>query len=181
MPLATRSAGFTLIEIAVVLLIMTIILAMVGLKLGGDDVGAVRQESERLALLMQTAQQEAILQGQVLAVALDTRGYQFLELNADNEFKPLTQDDILRPRQLPQGMTVKTVAIDGVNTDQDTKVNTQSEQDTTSGRDTKLDQNAIILFPTGELTAFRVTLAQHDARWNVAGSVNGEIKPMPQG
>ena len=149
--------GFTLIELAVVILLLVIILAMVGLKSGDDDTDAVRNESERLALLLQTAQQEAILQGEVIAVELSAEGYQFAKLNEKNEFQPLSQDEILRPRQLPEGVILQTAE---------------------GGGETK--DAGIVFMPSGELTAFTITFSRGKAQWRVEGKANGEIKPAPR-
>ncbi len=149
-----NARGFTLIELAVVMLLLTIILAMVGLQTGDDDTGAVRNESERLALLLQTAQQEAILQGEVIGVEFNVAGYQFAKLNDKNEFQVLSQDEVLRAHQLPEGMILQ---------------NMESSDNTKS--------NNIVLMPSGELTAFTITFSRGKARWRVEGKANGEIKP----
>ena len=149
--------GFTLIELAVVMLLLVIVLAMVGLNAGDQDADAVRNESERLALLLQTAQQEAILQGEVIAVELSAEGYQFAKLNDKNEFQALSQDDVLRARQMPEGVIL---------------------QHAEGGGETK---NADIVFmPSGESTAFTITFSRGKAQWRVEGKANGEIKPAPR-
>jgi len=149
--------GFTLIELAVVMLLLVIVLAMIDLKSGDQDTDAVRNESERLALLLQTAQQEAILQGEVIAVELTAAGYQFAKLDDKNKFQPLSQDEIFRARQLPEGVIL---------------------QNAEGGAETK---NADIVFmPSGELTAFTITLSRGKAQWRVEGKANGEIKPAPR-
>ncbi len=128
-----NARGFTLIELAVVMLLLTIILAMVGL---------------------QTAQQEAILQGEVIGVEFNVAGYQFAKLNDKNEFQVLSQDEVLRAHQLPEGMILQ---------------NMESSDNTKS--------NNIVLMPSGELTAFTITFSRGKARWRVEGKANGEIKP----
>jgi general secretion pathway protein H len=155
-----RSAGFTLIELAVVMLLLVIVLAMAGLKLDRNDDDIVRQESQRLALLLQAAQQEAILQGQTLAVGVGAEGYIFGRLNDKNELQPLSakDEDILRPRRLPEGMEIASVSIEGAD----------------AGR-----EGAIILSPSGDLPPFRIVLAQGQARWHVDGGAGGDIKSLP--
>jgi prepilin-type N-terminal cleavage/methylation domain-containing protein len=51
-----RVFGFTLIELIVVMLLLVVIAGMVVLNLGGDDAGEVREEAERLALLLNTVE-----------------------------------------------------------------------------------------------------------------------------
>jgi general secretion pathway protein H len=149
--------GFTLIEVVVVMFLLVIILSVVSVNLGGDDSATVRLEARRLALLLQTAQEEAILQGRVLAVVLKEDGYSFVQLDSEGEFQPL-DDDVLRPRLLPPGVILATIEIEGV----------------AQGEEPRL-----ILLPTGEIIPFQLTFAQGQARWMVEGHFNGEIIPLP--
>ena len=153
--MATSSRGFTLIEVLVVVLLMVIVVGMVGLKIGGDEGRAVRQEADRLSVLLQTAQQEAILQGQVLALALGNEGYAFQGLDDQRKFSALN-DPVLRPRELPPAMSILSITLDGVPAEKAPR---------------------IILYPTGELPqAFVITLGQGEARWQVRGALNGTIQ-----
>ena len=146
--------GFTLIEIAVVVLIIVIILGLVSVNLEPDRNAAVRDEAQRLAFLLHTAQQEAVLEGKVLAVALGSQGYSFLLLNDKNEFKPIAQDDVLRSRPLPPDISISSVDIEGA-----------SEK----------DASRLIILPTGELPEFTVTFSRGATHWQVLGSLTGEI------
>lgn len=151
----TRARGFTLIEVLVVVLLMVIVVAMVGLKVGGDEGRAVRQESDRLAMLLLAAQQEAILEGRVLALKLQDSGYEFQGLDEKNKFTRLMRDDILRERELPAAMRIQSVTLDGAPAE-------------TGAR--------ILIYPTGELPqAFVITLGQGEARWRVEGGLDGAI------
>ena len=151
-----RARGFTLIEVLVVMLLIGIILGMTTLYIGGDDDSAVKQESERLALLVQTAQQEAILQGTIFLLEVVANGYRFARLNDEDEFQVLEQDDILRAREMPVGVELQGLELEGA-----------PER-----------QPGVLLWPTGELTAFAVTFKQAagNARWRVEGLANGEVK-----
>ncbi|MHB8536223.1 MAG: GspH/FimT family pseudopilin [Sulfuricaulis sp.] len=152
---ATRiQRGFTLIEVAVVMLIIVIILGIAGVNLEPNPEIAVRDEANRMALLLQDAQQESILQGKILAVAFEPGVYHFLMLDDHGEFQPLSDDDILHSRPLLQGVTVSSVDIDGV-------------KDSEAPR--------LLLLPSGELPAFTITLARGDQRWQVQGTLTGEI------
>lgn len=151
-----RARGFTLIEVLVVVLLMVIVLGMVGLKLGGNDGRAVRQETNRLAALLLTAQQEAILQGRVLALTLETHGYEFQGLNEKNKFVALSRDVMLRARELPEPMTILSMTLDGAAVEEGAR---------------------ILLYPTGELPqAFVIILGLGEARWQVEGALDGTIK-----
>jgi len=154
---ARTPRGFTLIELVVVLLIVTIVLGVVGVNLNPDRESAVREEAKRLVLLIQTAQQDAILQGRILAVAFESQGYQFLAINDKRELKPLPTDGVLHPRSLPAGIAISGVDIDGA---------------------PETETPRLVLLPTGELPAFTITLSQGDIRWQVQGKFTGEISAL---
>jgi general secretion pathway protein H len=154
--MTARTRGFTLIEILVVVLLLVIMMAMVGLKLGGDDRKDVRQESERLAALLLMTQQEAILQGRVLAVLLQDTGYQFQGVDDKNHFVDLDKDSLLRPYEFPNTISIRAITLDGA----------------PAGKEPR-----VILFPTGELAqAFEITLSKGDVRWYVEGGLDGAIR-----
>jgi len=143
-----RSRGFTLIEVAVVLLIIGIILGVIGIHYGDDDT-MVKTESNRLALLLQTAEQQAVLEGKVVALGVDSTGYSFYSLDA-GKFTPL-QDEVLRHRDLPPGISIRAAG------------------------HAPAGGFAVVLLPDGEISDFAVELARGSARWQVHGQANGEI------
>ena len=151
------SRGFTLIELVVVVLLLSIIIGMVAINLGTDDTSEVRDEADRLALLMNAAQQDAILDGQVLALTLEEGGYHFLRLNDAGTLAPIIRDELLRPRELAPGITVSAIEIAG---------NEQQEQ------------RAILLQPSGEMEDFSITLSKGTARWQIKGSLNEGIRSV---
>lgn len=152
-----RSAGFTLIEILVVSVIIGLILAAVGLNLIPDDREEVRDEAQRLALLVQSAQQEAILQGTIILVSLSANGYLFLKPDQNTgKLRPMKSDDVFRARKLSDGTEISHINIDGITVSRNPMV---------------------VLFPTGEITPFAITFSRNKARWFVEGAANGQIRP----
>jgi general secretion pathway protein H len=149
-----HNRGFTLIEVAVVMLVIVIVLGIVSVNLEPDRDSILRDEANRLALLLQTAQQESILQGKIIAVVVERQGYYFLVMDDTSEFKPLSEDDVLYPRPLPSDIAITSVEIEGVS-------------DTEKPR--------LILLPTGELSVFTVTLSRGKTHWLVKGELTGEI------
>jgi general secretion pathway protein H len=149
-----RQLGFTLIEVAVVMLIIVIILGMVTVNLGPDRDTAVRDEAHRLALLLKTAQQEAILQGKIYAVTVEREGYHFLTLDENRKFRPIGHDGMFRARTMPPDIIVSSVFIEG-------------QED--------IEKPRLLILPTGELPPFTITFKRGDSRWQVEGRSTGKI------
>ena len=150
-------AGFTLIEIMVVLLIITITIGMVGINLQRGDNNLVQEEADRVVILLQAAREEAILQGQVFAVQFNTDGYRFLRLNNKGKLELIEKDDVLSPRSLPDGVTLS-FTMDG------------AVADTEAG---------LILDPSGSFIPFVLTLRAGESTWQALGLANGKIQSKP--
>jgi len=89
--------GFTLIELLVVMVILGITLGLVSLNaLPGKEQG-MREDAQRIALLLQVARDEAIVRNRQIAFEADTEGYRFMIRN-EKQWEPPQQDDMLRER-----------------------------------------------------------------------------------
>lgn len=98
-----RNAGFTLVEILVVLAIVAVMVLAVGLSVdSGGPARRVTSEAQRLAALMQLACDESSQFGQDVGVRFDAHGYRFLR-SVGREWQPRTSDQS-RARRLPVGM-----------------------------------------------------------------------------
>jgi general secretion pathway protein H len=86
--MAVRARGFTLIEVLVVVAIIVIVVGLVGVRLARGPEDLVREESERLALVLSAAREEAILQGRVFAFGAGRESYGFMRLEKDGRLKP---------------------------------------------------------------------------------------------
>lgn len=108
-------AGFTLIEILVVLAIVAIMLLAVGLSVNSG--GASRrlgEEAHRLLALVELSCDQAALLGQDAGVEFRSGGYRFLRARGREwEAQP---SDTLRPRVLPDGMLLA-LNVDGRSVD----------------------------------------------------------------
>ena len=103
------AAGFTLIEMLVVVFIIGVIAAgvLLSVNITGSD-HELQTESERLATLMNYARDEAELQTRELGLACTARGYEFLAFDARTQlWGGIDEDDALRARTLPAGLTLK--------------------------------------------------------------------------
>ncbi len=103
--------GFTLIEVIVVLLLMSVISALVVVNIAPDDKKQVRMESDKLAALFEQAAMEARVSGETIAWSSDGSRYFFQEKSPDSGWTAMS-DDIYHPYKLPKNMKIQTAAID---------------------------------------------------------------------
>jgi len=150
----TRQRGFTLIELAVIILIITIIIAAIGINLTRSDRDRVRDEAERLAVLIQAARDEAVLQGRVLVMELTDDGYRFLQLADDGKLAVVGAGDLLSPRTLPVPITAS-ADLEAANA---------------------TSKVGLVFDPTGGLGPFRVTLRLNASEWYVHNLLDGEVR-----
>lgn len=118
-----RQRGFTLIEILVVLVLIGITLGLVGVNLMPDQRRVLGEEGQRLATLIEQAQQEAVLSGNTLGVELSANGYRFVRENAavadqpKDDAKPawalVENDELLRPRKWQAAVAIEALSING--------------------------------------------------------------------
>lgn len=105
-------AGFTLVELLVVLVIMGIALGMVTLQLMPDARSELRNEADRLALLLENAGLEARSSGRSLAWSAEKNSYRFWRKNDYGDWAQIVGDEQLRSRTLPEGIYISTVTVD---------------------------------------------------------------------
>jgi len=110
----SRSRGFTLIEILVVVLIIGIISAgvLLSVNLTGRD-RELERESDRILNLVNYAREQAELQTREYGVIFHDDGYEFVAYDARRgHWRDVFEDDALRLRKLPDGLSFK-LAVEG--------------------------------------------------------------------
>jgi general secretion pathway protein H len=151
-----RRAGFTLIEILIVLVIVGIMVALVGVNLARSDTDRARDEADRLTAVIETARDNAILESRVYALQATPEGYRFLMLSDAGKLVPVT-DEPFQPHALPANVRLS-LEVDGAPANQDA---------------------GLVFDPTGTLPLFTATFNVNQAHWYVLGLANGRVKSQP--
>ncbi|HJS92360.1 MAG TPA: type II secretion system minor pseudopilin GspH [Steroidobacteraceae bacterium] len=216
-PHRTRSGGFTLLEIMVVVLIIGVVTAGVVLSINfaGKDT-ALETESQRLLSLMKYARDQAELQTRNYGIAFSQHGYEFVVYDVrQGVWRPVSEDEVLRERTLPNGLGFKLV-VDArpivlsdslevpsgssssdsassskphtrpvpptgarAGSDSDSDSNSDSDSDSDSGARSFAPQ--VMIFSSGDLSSFSITLARESAGRSITLDENqdGDIVEKP--
>ena len=146
------------------LLILTIILSLVGVRLTRDQGDIVRDEARRLAALLQNAQQQAILESRPYGFVLTAEGYRFLTLDDQYRLVPARGDALLRERLLPPLVQLGPL---------------EPDDERTRAADADARGDIILFDPSGDFSVFTFKLESDGIVWYVRGHADGQILPTP--
>ena len=172
-----RSAGFTLLELMVVLVIIGIIFTFAMLSLGGDDLGELmEQETRRMVTLLELAGDEAVLRGEELAVLFSEDGYEFLVLNNEDLWQSTEEDGLLKAYALPADIELR-LEIEG-----EPPILTAAAAEAGEAADEEEDEEEVLqpqvfILSSGEMTPFTVVLRspQSRLRYHLTASLLGSM------
>jgi general secretion pathway protein H len=141
------AAGFTLIEILVVVVIIGVLSAgiLLSVTLTGRD-RELEKESDRLFTLFNYAREQAELQTREYGVMFQDDGYEFLAYDVRRSaWRSVFEDDALGARHLPDGLGVK--------------LSVEARPVVLARpRDAKDKTPQVMIFSNGDLTSFAATL-----------------------
>jgi general secretion pathway protein H len=172
-----RSRGFTLLELLVVMLIISIItgFAVISVSVQRDD--SLSDEIRRIQALANLAGEEAVLNGEELALEIDGEGYRFFILNKEivapeetddgEENDPwvlIEEDRVFRAREWPVTVDIE-LLIEGEEVEFD-----------------KQEENGARIFisSSGEMSPFELVLTSaesdtDDEEFVLSGNIIGKI------
>lgn len=158
----TNHAGFTLIEILLVLLLIGMIVSTVSIpNFAGDPSKKLDEHRQRFEALFELAVDYSALNNVVMGVKVEPDLYQFLVFNG-TQWQPIEQPPLTQ--QQFEADTKLEIRIDGLAGQEDNLVNSinwqqQSELD---DEDEPLIPDILIL-PSGEISAFELTFHYDDS------------------
>lgn len=154
--------GFTLIEILIVLVIISITIGFAVIAFG--DFGSEKRiifSAEQLVNTMKLAQQEALLNSGTLGLKINNKGYQILEFNPSGSWQPLSNKALFKAHSFPEN-TIVTLETKG-------QVSSNLPE--------------VIINCTGDMTPFTLKMGTSDKKTIliIIGSHNGSLvlKTMP--
>ena len=166
-------AGFSLLEVLVVVFIVGVLATMFTLSVG--VIGGDRQletEADRLVALMKLAREEAVIQGREIGLRFFKDRYEFSgfyedfveyhdEENPDqSEWALLDESTLLGPRHLPEGLLFE-LQIDGrdiVLTRADTEPAAEPAQGEEDEQQTETYNPQVMVFSSGDMSPFTVRI-----------------------
>jgi general secretion pathway protein H len=107
--------GFTLLELLVVLVIISLMTAVVGFSVTGHGQRTLKGEGDKLAARLNAAQAHMAAGSSPLRLIATSTGYSFesaeraADGSAQSVWKPVTGDDVLTARILPTGATLELI------------------------------------------------------------------------
>ncbi|MDQ7988209.1 MAG: GspH/FimT family pseudopilin [Candidatus Dactylopiibacterium sp.] len=112
---ARRAAGFTLLEILVVMALLGIVLGIAVVRLDDGGERVTRTRAEELGLRLEAARDEAVYAGQPLAFSTDGEGYKFWRGDtARQQWFALAQNaGELAPRALGEDVRIVAQTVNG--------------------------------------------------------------------
>jgi general secretion pathway protein H len=179
---ASRSvaAGFTLIEILVVIVIVGTVLSLGMLSIGllGDD-RDLQTEARRFSSLIEVVQDEASLQGREFGVEVMTAGYRFVEYDALlGRWTDVLGDEVLRLRGMPEEVELELFLEDKriILDDDAAEFEDPDEKNKTAG--TEVYAPHLLVFSSGDATPFELHIWRRydDERVVLRGNALGAIE-----
>lgn len=166
-------------EVLLVVLLMGLAAAAVTMTMGGAD---GKKQLERAALQFMAATEmvldETVLSGHFIGIVIEKTSYKYVFYD-EGKWKSLDRDRILAERQMKEGVEISLV-LDGLplvqeDEEQDSWFDEPFIDEKTAEEKKKFPEPQILLFPSGEMSAFEMTFFSVDEQGNdIEASVIGD-------
>ena len=155
-PTRKCEGGFTLIEIIVVVAIIAVMVAFVGVSMGGDGDRMANLEAKRFQAIVNEVRDEAILSGESFILMIDERSHSYQFEGARGQKNPNASEGLLRLRQLEAGVELQWDVFERIDEDDDIKPR-------------------VLITPLGEITPFSTSFLGEDNTYLVFIDKNGQL------
>jgi len=154
-----KSLGFTLIEIMIVIVIVSILVGAVSLTFPRSTDDLLKEDADRFSELISLFEDEAILESRDLAVAINDSGYSFL--SKDDKTWSVFSEEPFKPRKL-SGKVTSELYLEGVSIKLEDKGKTKPQ---------------IVIYSSGEMTPFVYSFGyKNGSQVSIAVDAGGTIK-----
>lgn len=182
-----RQAGFTLLEIMVVILIVGIMVTFASLSIGNRALeDTLETEAKRTLAIIELAEDEAEAKGVDIGLRFTTDGYQLLTVNNKKKWADYESSGPLRPRVLHEAVSME-VRVEGreislpdseqIAAEEADSSKREGESGKGSSKRKKASEPQVLLLSSGEATPFVISLSAPGLKlhYEVSGDELGHI------
>lgn len=178
------SAGFTLIEVMLVVLVVGLMASLVQFSFGGEspETRLVKQ-GEKFQALFSLASEYALLNNVQLGLKVTEQDYQFLGFDGE-QWQPIEQTQLTKV-ELPEPV-VLTLQLDDLPLEQPSMLQTEDVQQAQKQQLDKIEQDQnkkqlllpqVLLFASGDITPFSLTFSVQQNGTELSVKVTGLYNP----
>lgn len=157
--MSRHSTGFTLIEMLVVLLIISIVATVAMLALGNTiNDQQIKNSGQRLSNMISAVEEQAILEPNIYGLLINAKGYgfeKFVPVNGKKQWVLITTDNLLSFRNWPTGTQINLTLSDNASASDNTP--------------------QIIISPSGDVTPFILQLGNSKPLMSIQVEASGKV------